>query len=127
MAAGLAEQVLPVFLVAVRLARRAGALERLANRIQAVAHGAGLGGLAGEGEVGGLRLSDFAAYYLDSTSVPASLAARKLANHTHVVWSTGGHTSEPVLLFGYGPGAEGVRGFGPNTRVHDIIRRALGG
>ena len=72
------------------------------------------------------RPKDFAAYYLDSTSVPVSLAARKLANHTHVVWSTGGHTSEPVLLFGYGPGADGVRGFGLNTRVHDIIRRALG-
>lgn len=70
---------------------------------------------------------DFSRFYLDQISVPASLAARKLANHTHVVWSTGGHTSEPVLLFGYGPGADGVRGFGLNTRVHDIIRRALGG
>lgn len=70
---------------------------------------------------------DFGAYYLDSSSMPVALAARKLGNHTQVVWSTGGHTSEPVLLFGYGPGAEGVGGFDWNTRLHDIIRRALGG
>ena len=68
---------------------------------------------------------DFAAYYLDATSVPVALAARKLANHTQAVWSTGGHTSEPVPLFGFGPGAEGVSGIGMNTRVHSIIRDAL--
>ncbi len=70
---------------------------------------------------------DFSTFYLDSFSVPVALAARKLGNHTQVVWSTGGHTSEPVLLFGFGPGADGVGGFALNTRVHDIIRRALGG
>lgn len=68
---------------------------------------------------------DFAGYYLDSSSVPVALAARQLANHTQVVWSTGGHTSEPVLLLGYGPGADGVLGIGENTRVHGIIRSAL--
>ena len=68
---------------------------------------------------------DFGAYYLDAFSVPAVLAARKLANHTQVVWSTGGHTSEPVLLLGFGPGADGVSGIGPNTRVYEIIRDAL--
>ena len=70
---------------------------------------------------------DFAKYYLDSSTVPVALAARKLANHTQVVWSTGGHTSEPVLLLGYGPGADGVHGIGENTRVYGIIRSALGG
>lgn len=69
---------------------------------------------------------DFATYYLDSSTVPVALAARKLANHTQVVWSTGGHTSEPVLLLGYGPGAAGVLGIGENTRVHGIIRDAYG-
>lgn len=69
---------------------------------------------------------DFSAYYLDSFTVPVVLAARKLANHTQVVWSTGGHTSEPVLLLGYGPGADGVLGIGENTRVHGIIRDAFG-
>ena len=70
---------------------------------------------------------DFSDYYLDAFSIPVALAARKLANHTQVVWSTGGHTSEPVLLLGYGPGADGVLGIGENTRVHGIIRRALEG
>ena len=69
---------------------------------------------------------DFSAYYLDSVSIPVALAARQLANHTQVVWSTGGHTSEPVLLLGYGPGAGGVLGIGENTRVHGIIRDAFG-
>lgn len=69
---------------------------------------------------------DYATYYLDSFTVPVALAAEKLANHTQVVWSTGGHTSEPVLLLGYGPGADGVLGIGENTRVHDIVRDAFG-
>ena len=69
---------------------------------------------------------DFATYYLDSFTVPVALAARKLANHTQVVWSTGGHTSEPVLLLGYGPGADGVLGIGENTRVRGIIGDAFG-
>ena len=69
---------------------------------------------------------DYATYYLDSFTVPVALAARKLANYTQVVWSTGGHTSEPVLLLGYGPGADGVLGIGENTRVHGIIRDAFG-
>ena len=70
---------------------------------------------------------DFSGYYLDAFSIPVALAARKLANHTQVVWSTGGHTSEPVLLLGFGPGADGVLGIGENTRVHEIIRSALAG
>ncbi len=73
-----------------------------------------------------LATRDFATYYLDRSTVPVALAARKLANHTQVVWSTGGHTSEPVLLLGYGPGADGVLGIGQNTRVHGIIRDAFG-
>lgn len=66
-------------------------------------------------------------YYLDDFVWPTALAAQTLANHTHAVWSTGGHTSEPVVLLGYGPGAPGVRGIGLNTRVHGIIRAALSG
>ena len=69
---------------------------------------------------------DFGTYYLDAFTVPVALAARQLANHTQVVWSTGGHTSDPVLLLGYGPGADGVLGIGENTRVHGIIRNAFG-
>ncbi len=70
---------------------------------------------------------DFPEFYPDSSSVPTALVARKLARHTLVAWSTGGHTSEPVPLIGYGPGSEGVLGIGPNTRVFGIVRDALGG
>ena len=70
---------------------------------------------------------DFARFYMEAESIPAALAARQLANHTQVVWSTGGHTSEPAPLFGFGPGAEGVLGIGVTTRIHDILRAALEG
>ena len=73
------------------------------------------------------RMQDFSALYLDAFGIPPALAARQLANHTQAVWSTGGHTSEPVLLFGFGPGSEGVLGIGLNTRVHGILMTALGG
>lgn len=81
--------------------------------------------LAGQLNEEELAPHDFPAFYLDPVSIPVALAARKLANHTQVVWSTGGHTSEAVLLLGFGPGADGVLGFGLNTRVHEIIRSAL--
>ena len=71
------------------------------------------------------RPRDFGAFYFDPVAIPAVLAARKLANHTQVTWSSGGHTSGPVLLLGFGPGADGVSGIGPNTRVYGIIRDAL--
>lgn len=64
-------------------------------------------------------------YYLDDFAWPVVLAAQALGNHTQAVWSTGGHTSEPVILLGYGPGAAGVRGIGINTRVYEVIRSAL--
>ncbi len=70
---------------------------------------------------------DFEEFYLDASSVPMALVARKLARHTQVTWSTGGHTTEPVVLIGYGPGSEGVLGIGRNTRIFEIVQRALGG
>ena len=85
------------------------------------------GDLASQLDEEELAPRDFSGYYLDSASIPVALAARKLANHTQVVWSTGGHTSEPVLLLGFGPGADGVLGIGENTRVHAVIRQALAG
>lgn len=38
----------------------------------------------------------------------------------------GSHTSEEVIVAAQGPGAEQVRGFMPNTRIHDIIFAAWG-
>jgi len=66
-------------------------------------------------------------YYNDTDSNPACLLARVLARQTFVVWSTGGHTSGPLLTFGRGPGAQGLRGLYDNTHVHDVIKDALGG
>jgi len=66
-------------------------------------------------------------FYGDLSSNPACLLGRALARHTFVVWSTGGHTSEPLLTFGRGPGAEGLRGIYDNTHVHDVVKNALGG
>jgi len=65
-------------------------------------------------------------FYGDLSSNPACLLSRALARHTFVVWSTGGHTSEPLLTFGRGPGAEGLRGIYENTHVHDVMKDALG-
>jgi len=66
-------------------------------------------------------------FYTDPDSNPACLLGRVLGRQTFVAWSTGGHTSGPVLTFGRGPGAEGLRGIYENTDVHDVIKDALGG
>jgi alkaline phosphatase len=66
-------------------------------------------------------------FHGDTGSNPACLLARALARHNFVVWSTGGHTSGPLLTFGRGPGAEGLRGIYENTHVHDVMKGALGG
>ncbi len=66
-------------------------------------------------------------FYTDPDSNPACLLGRALARQTFVVWSTGGHTSGPVLTFGRGPGAEGLRGIYENTHVHYLMKDALGG
>jgi len=76
---------------------------------------------------GNAWLADFRHFYSDRDSNPACLLGRALARQTFVVWSTGGHTSEPVLTFGRGPGAEGLRGIYENTHLHDVMKAALGG
>ena len=66
-------------------------------------------------------------FYTDPDSNPACLLGRALSRQTFVAWSTGGHTSGPVLTFGRGPGAEGLRGIYENTHVHEVMKDALGG
>ena len=68
---------------------------------------------------------DFRHFYGDQESNPSCLLGRALARHTFVVWATGGHTTEPVLTFGVGPGAEGLRGVYENTRVYDVVKGTL--
>jgi alkaline phosphatase len=76
---------------------------------------------------GNAHTLDFREFYGDQDSNPACLLARALAAQTYVVWSTGGHTTEPVLTFGRGPGAEALRGVYSNTRVHQAMKDALSG
>ena len=76
---------------------------------------------------GNAWLEEVPYFYGDLSSNAACLLGRVLDRHTFVVWSTGGHTSEPLLTFGRGPGAEGLRGIYDNTHVYDVVRDALGG
>lgn len=68
---------------------------------------------------------DFKKFYAEYDSGPQALLGRALARQTSVVWSTGGHTSDPVLAFGVGPGSEGLKGVYVNTRINEVIKQAL--
>jgi alkaline phosphatase len=70
---------------------------------------------------------DFSEFYADDESTPQCLIGRALARQTQVVWSTGGHTVEPIFTYGVGPGAEGLRGLYLSTRLHSLMKQALGG
>jgi len=68
---------------------------------------------------------DFREFYDDQESNPAILLGRALARQTRVVWSTGGHTTDPVLTYGRGPSAERLRGVYWNTHIYDVMKDAL--
>jgi alkaline phosphatase len=70
---------------------------------------------------------DFSEFYADDESTPQALIGRALARQTNVVWSTGGHTIDPILTYGIGPGAEGLRGVYVNTRLYALMKQALSG
>jgi alkaline phosphatase len=70
---------------------------------------------------------DFAEFYADWESAPQALLGRALAKQTSVAWSTGGHTSDPLLTFGSGPGSEKLRGIYVDVHIHDVIQSALEG
>ncbi|HXV63066.1 MAG TPA: alkaline phosphatase [Vicinamibacteria bacterium] len=76
-------------------------------------------------DAGRARTVDFRHFYGDPASTPACLLGRALARHTHVVWSTGGHTSEPVLTYARGPSAERFRGIYSHARVYEIVKSVL--
>jgi alkaline phosphatase len=68
---------------------------------------------------------DFSEFYADYESAPQAMLGRALARQTSVVWSSGGHTSDPVITLGIGPGSEGLKGVYLNTRIYEVIRNAL--
>jgi len=64
-------------------------------------------------------------YHGDPDDAASSLLGLALAEHSFVVWSTRGHTSDPVPTYGRGPGAEKLRGIYPNTHIYSVMREAL--
>ena len=68
---------------------------------------------------------DFRRYRDGPDDAASALLARQLSRHSFVVWSTGEHTSGPVLTFGRGPGAEKLRGIYPNTHIYSVMRESL--
>jgi len=76
---------------------------------------------------GHAETDDFKEFYLDPETSAPSLLGRALARQSFIVWSTGGHTTELVPVFGSGPGAEALRGVYPNYRLYTVMKEALGG
>lgn len=59
-------------------------------------------------------------------SYPSHILGQLLGPVYGTVWATGNHTNVPVMLVGFGPGAERVRGLHHNDRVHTVMVEALG-
>jgi alkaline phosphatase len=78
-------------------------------------------------EKGEAETLDFREFYADPDSVPQCLLGRVLSRHTAVVWSTGGHTTEPVMTYGVGPGAGALTGLYHHRHLYRVMRGALEG
>jgi alkaline phosphatase len=70
-------------------------------------------------------IEGFSHHNVEVEDVTQCLLGRALSWQTSVVWSTGGHTTDLVLTFGLGPGAENLRGIYPNTHIYEIMNNAL--
>jgi len=68
---------------------------------------------------------DYRPFNSDSGDNATALLGQAMSRHTRVIWSTGGHTSDPVPTYGRGPGAERLRGIYPNTHIYTVMREAL--
>jgi alkaline phosphatase len=64
-------------------------------------------------------------FYDDPGDNATALLAQGLSRQNSVVWSSGGHTTEPVPTYGRGPGAEKLRGIYRNTHIYSVIRETL--
>ncbi len=76
---------------------------------------------------GHAEVCDFSQFYTDEEDTAQALLGRALSRQTSVSWSTGGHTTEPVLAFGVGPGAHRLRGVYRNTHIYDVMEQSLSG
>jgi len=68
---------------------------------------------------------DYRPFNSDPRDNATALLGQAMSRHTRVVWSTIGHTSDPVPTYGRGPGAEKLRGIYPNTHIYTVMREAL--
>ena len=69
--------------------------------------------------------SDYRPFRSDPSDNATALLGRALSRYNSVIWSSGGHTSDPVPTYGRGPGAEKLRGIYPNTHIYTVMREAL--
>ena len=76
---------------------------------------------------GHAEVCDFSQFYTDQEDTAQALLGRALSRHTSIGWSTGGHTTDPVLAFGVGPGAHRLRGVYRNTHIYDVMEQSLSG
>ncbi len=73
------------------------------------------------------EVGDFSQFYTDEEDTAQALLGRALSRQTSISWSTGGHTTDPVLAFGVGPGAHRLRGVYRNTHIHEVMEKSLSG
>ena len=76
---------------------------------------------------GKAEVDDFSQFYTDEEDTAQALLGRALSPQTSIGWSTGGHTTDPVLAFGVGPGAHRLRGFYRNTHIYQVMEKSLSG
>ena len=80
-------------------------------------------------ETGGLAI---VAGGRDGAALDPDVAGRARApepdvDRLRLVFATGGHTASPVLVYGVGPGSDGLAGLHHNTELFDIMVAALSG
>ena len=63
------------------------------------------------------RITDFRAFFVYGDDIHLNLLARELAQQQNVVWGTGTHTSTPVTVMSYGPGADAFNGMNHHTDI----------
>ena len=63
-------------------------------------------------------------FHEDAGDNRAGLIGEALGVEQFVVWSTGGHTMEPIPTYGIGPCASSLRGLYPNTYLFEVMRSA---
>ncbi len=64
-------------------------------------------------------------YRLSLSHIFSGRISKLVSDQSGLVWSTGTHTSTPVPVMAYGPGAKHVRGFHENAWIGEFIKNAV--